>query len=394
MISLRSSRCSSLDILSFASTMLLKQVVSPRRARPLLRKAYRSVPLVSAITILILLAHYFQPALYEFIEYARQTHPWSAQRQIEQPFTPTKQELACLHGSAKSSNTSNPHDIPNVVHFLYIFKEPLAQARGIQFDFVNYLAVRSAKISLRPDEIQLHYAILSSSGNSVNSKLHPVTNPWIRRLRADVRLVEHKIENPYGESMHRIEDLMRLQILLDNGGIFLDADSFALRPFASLLHPAGSHDAVLGYEGGNRYGMRNAVMVARRNSTFINDWLEEYIHGPVRLQSPSKSVMLPKELAAKKPGALCALSPGAFFWPTWTWRHVDWMHEELGEGEAEHWEREIERNGGALFHGQLAYHAWSQAARERYLWRLNPEVVRRKNTRFNLLVRRFMEQDV
>ncbi|KJK74413.1 hypothetical protein H634G_10320 [Metarhizium anisopliae BRIP 53293] len=346
--------------------MLLKQVVSPRRARPLLRKAYRSVPLVSAITILILLAHYFQPALYEFIEYARQTHPWSAQRQIEQPFTPTKQELACLHGSAKSSNTSNPHDIPNVVHFLYIFKEPLAQARGIQFDFVNYLAVRSAKISLRPDEIQLHYAILSSSGNSVNSKLHPVTNPWIRRLRADVRLVEHKIENPYGESMHRIEDLMRLQILLDNGGIFLDADSFALRPFASLLHPAGSHDAVLGYEGGNRYGMRNAVM----------------------------SVMLPKELAAKKPGALCALSPGAFFWPTWTWRHVDWMHEELSEGEAEHWEREIERNGGALFHGQLAYHAWSQAARERYLWRLNPEVVRRKNTRFNLLVRRFMEQDV
>ncbi|EFY88202.1 hypothetical protein J3459_015416 [Metarhizium acridum] len=374
--------------------MLLKQVVSPRRARPVLRKAYRSVPLASAITILVLLAHYFQTPLHEFIDYARQTHPWSGQRQIEQPFTPTEKELACLHGSAASSNTSNPDNIPNVVHFMYMFKEPLAQAHGIQFDFVNYLAVRSAMISLRPDEIHLHYAILSPSGNSANAKLHPVTNPWIRRLRADIRLVEHKVENPHGEQIHRIEDLMRLQILRDNGGIFLDADSFALRPFASLLRPAGSHDAVLGYEGGNRWGMRNAVMVARRNSTFINDWLHEYIHGPVRRQSNSKGVVLPKELAARKPGALCALSPGAFFWPTWTWRHVEWMHEELSEGDTEYWEREIERNGGALFHGQLAYHAWSQAARERHLSRLNPEVVRRKNTRFNLLVRRFMEQDL
>ncbi|KHN95492.1 glycosyl transferase [Metarhizium album ARSEF 1941] len=318
--------------------MLFTRGVSPRRITPVLRKAYRNVPLVSAITILMLLAHYFQDPLHELIHYVHQIHPWSGQRQIEQPFSPTEGELACLRGATKphdlvagSDSSSNSSRIPNVVRFTYVFQEPLAQKHGIQFDFVNYLAVRSAIVTLRPDELYLHYALLSPSGNSVNSKLHPLTNPWIRRLGGDIRLVEHKIENPHGEPVHRLHDLARLQILRDNGGILLDADSFALKPFTNILDTPTPQDAVLGYEGGNRWGMRNAVMVARKNSTFINDWLDELTHARPRRQISHESVTLPKQLASRKPAALCALSPRAFFWPTWTWRHVGWMHEELSD---------------------------------------------------------------
>ncbi|OAA37631.1 glycosyl transferase [Metarhizium rileyi] len=370
-------------------------MLSVRRRTVLRRKAYRNAHLLSVVTAFILLVHFFRASLYESIDYALQVHPWSGQRQIEQSFSPTEKELICLHGAATSNGSgSNADGIPNVVHFMYIFKEPLAQKHGIQFDFINYLAVRSAIVSLRPDETYLHYAILSSSGNSVKPRLDPATNPWIRRLRNDIHLVEHKIENPYGQIPYLIEDLLRLHILRDNGGIFLDTDAFALKTFVNILHPPTPQDIVLGYEGGNRGGMGNAVMVARRNSTFINDWLDGYMHDSVRRGRKHNSVVFPQGLAARRPDALCVLSPGAFFWPTWTWRHVEWMHEELNETEADFWKGEIERHGGALFEDQLAYHAWSHVAWRRHLWKLSPEVVRRRDTRFNLLVRRFVEDDL
>ncbi|OAQ69733.1 glycosyl transferase [Pochonia chlamydosporia 170] len=370
--------------------MIFKDAVSPRRRTALIRKAYRNTPLISTIAIIIFLVYCFRVQLHQFIDYARQTNPWSGQRQIEQAFTPTDTELACLHGSS----TNQTDAIPNVVRFIYIFTEPLARKHGIQFDFINYLAVRSAIVSLKPDAIYLHYAFISPSGSTIKSKFDPTSNPWIRRLRNDIHLVQHTIENPYGQPIPHIADVMRLQILRDNGGIYLDTDSFALKPFTSILNPPRPHDVVLGYEGGNRWGMCNAVIAARKNSTFIHDWLNEYMTGKPHREWNYRSVLFPKELADRKPDDVCALSPSAFFWPTWTWGHVTWMHETLSEKEAKYWEGEIERNGGALFDGQLAYHAWNQMAATRYLDGLSPGVVRTKDTRFNLLMRRFLEHDL
>lgn len=379
---------------------MFKDAASPRRRTAILRRAYRSTPLVSTITLLALLVYLCRWPIYEVIEYGRQKQPWSGQRQIEQSYTPTEQEIACLQGaSASHHGHASPtlpqtDSIPNVVRFVYIFKQPLAQKHGIQFDFLSYLAIRSAIVALKPDAIYLHYAFISSSGSSVKSRLDPLTNPWIRRLRNHIHLVEHKIENPSGQQAPHIVDLMRLQILRDNGGIYLDTDAYALRPFTNILNPPRPHDIVLGHEGGNRWGMCNAVIATRKNGTFINAWLDEYLYGKPRKEWNYRSVLFPKELATKRPDDICALSPGAFFWPTWTWNHIGWMHEELDDEQTKYWKGEIEKNGGALFEGQLAYHAWSQMAWRRYMAKLTPAVIRTKNTRFNLLVRRFLEDDI
>jgi hypothetical protein len=150
----------------------------------------------------------------------------------------------------------------------------------------------------------------------------------------------------------------------------------------------------MGHEGGNRGGLCNAILVARKNSSFIDRWNAEYNNVDLSREWNFHSVILPKQLQLQKPDDICALPPSTFFWPTWTWQHVLWMHEPLTRQQARQWTAEIKRNGGSLFGEQLAYHAWSQMAWDRYLSKLTPEIVRTRDTRFNLLVRRFLQDDL
>lgn len=250
----------------------------------------------------------------------------------------------------------------------------------------------SAVVSLKPTAIYLHYTYLSEPA-SPDPNADPLTNPWIKRLSKDITLVHHEPSASPNHYAH-LSDTLRLQALLSDGGIYLDIDAFALRPFTRILSVPEPHDIVLGAEGGNRWGLCNAIMAARPNSTFVERWLESYSRADLSREWNYHSVLLPKEMADESPDEVCALAPDAFFWPTWTWRHIDWMHEAISPKEAKYWAGKIEENKGALFRNQLAYHSWSQMAWDRYLKKLTPQAVREKDTRFNLLVRRFLEDDV
>ncbi|KAG5983311.1 hypothetical protein E4U55_000295 [Claviceps digitariae] len=380
----------------------------------LLRRATRITPLRSIFLCAVLLVYILRFFVLEYGDYVLQIQPWSGQRQLEQMFTPTEAELGCLRGSGNtttrltststsslSSSSSQTEPIPNVIHFIYIFREPLALRKGLQFDFLEYLAIRSAIVSLQSPYIFLHYAFVHKNGDgSSKMRMDPMSNPWIRRLRDKVLVIEHQLGNVKGQSRSHLTDVMSLQLLRDNGGIFLDINTFALKPFTAILDPPRPRDVVLGHEGGNRWGLGNGVIAARKNSSLLHQWLDEYENGPRRSQSRSRSRwtygtdLFPTKLADEAPPGVCALPPDAFFWPTWTWNHVEWMHEELDGEQAKHWTDEIEKNGGALFAGQLAYHAWDHGSAGRHLRDLTPDIVRRRNTRFNLLVRRFIEDDV
>lgn len=355
------------------------------------RVASRLAVLVCAAVVLYLAA----PHLYHFADYVRQTNPiTSNQKWIEQAFEHTESELACLHGLPVPGDPPAPpaDPIPNVVHFIFGLKNPFFDPAVGRFDFLSYLAVRSALVSLRPDAVYLHYTYLAEPP-SPEPGADPLSNPWIRRLAANISLVHHPPAAGSGQYAH-LSDTMRLRLLLEQGGIYLDMDAFALRPFGGLLSPPPPRDVVLGAEGGNRWGLCNAVVAARANSSFVARWLATYKHADLSREWNYHSVLLPRELAAAHPREVCALAPDAFFWPTWTWRHVDWMHETLSPEDARFWRAEIDRHGGSLFENQLVYHAWSQMAWDRYLKKLTPDVVRTVDTRFNLLVRRFLEDDL
>ncbi|PHH93325.1 hypothetical protein CDD83_7110 [Cordyceps sp. RAO-2017] len=358
----------------------------------------------------------FSPGLFRWGDYVRQTNPFSGQDRVEQDFTPTSRELACLYGlpprpgqppllssshtsSSSESELTAANSIPNVAHFIFLQKLPLDHAGQGDFNFLSYLSVRSAIVSLKPTKVLLHYGYVgdeahrSSEGDGADPLIR--NNEWIERLRHDVEFVRH--DGPLNSSLQHSEhlaDKLRLEILLEHGGIYLDIDAFALRPFTHVLESPHPHDVVMGNEGGNRAGLCNAVMAARPNSTFVKRWLETYETADLNAEWNYHSVLLPKQLAGQHPDEICELPPDSFFWPTWTWRHVEWMHEPLDQADTRRWQKRIQRTGGSLFDNQLAYHAWSQMARDRYLRRLTPEVVRNEDTRFNLLVRRFIAEDL
>jgi len=63
----------------------------------------------------------------------------------------------------------------------------------------------------------------------------------------------------------------------------------------------------------------------------------------------------------------------------------------LDEDEVAATEQMLQRNGGSLYEGQLAYHAWNQMSWELYLSKLNDQSVIERDTRFNLMIRRFVD---
>ncbi|KAI1747657.1 hypothetical protein F4782DRAFT_520320 [Xylaria castorea] len=366
----------------------------------LLRRRRSSI--IVLVILAVILAPYIWPFLYTFGDWARQTNPWSEQYQVQQEFVSTKDELECLFGRTRPAITTPPTEtelIPNHVHFIFGLSNPYMEPSVGTFNFISYLAVRSAVVGIRAENISLHYTYLAAPPAPEPNK-DPFSNRWVDRLKDEITLVYHSpeemaaLKNQPGADWQaaHVSDILRLNLLREQGGIYLDIDAFGLRPFTDLLR--SPRDIIMGHEGGNRAGLCNAIMVARKNSTFIDRWVAEYNQVDLSHEWNFHSVILPKKLQLQNPDDICALPPSTFFWPTWTWHHVQWMHEPLTRQQARQWTTEINRNGGSLFGEQLAFHAWSQMSWDRYLSRLTPEMVRTRDTRFNLLVRRFLHDDV
>ncbi|KAI0595307.1 hypothetical protein F4775DRAFT_569792 [Biscogniauxia sp. FL1348] len=360
------------------------------------RRRFYYVPLVFAA---ILLGPYIVPWVIALGDRVRQTHPFSYQWQVQQDFVATKDELDCLYGRTPNDASTDIEPIPNHVHFIFGLSNPFQKPGAGTFDFLCYLALRSAVVGMKADKIFLHYTYLADPP-SPEPNANPLSNPWIYRLKDDITLVYHSPEEMAAlksspgavwQAAH-VSDILRLKLLQEQGGIYLDIDAFGLRPFTDLLK--SPRDMIMGHEGGNRAGLCNAIMVARKNSSFIDRWMAEYAGTDLSKEWNYHSVQLPKELQLQHGDDVCALPPSTFFWPTWTWHHIEWMHESLSATEARHWAAEIDRNGGSLYDDQLAYHAWSQMAWGRYLKKLTPEVVRTHDTRFNLMVRNFLQDDL
>jgi hypothetical protein len=99
------------------------------------------------------------------------------------------------------------------------------------------------------DQLNLHYTDLNED------------NEWLRKLRANITLIRHDLNQEYPRQVEEkwhlahVLDVMRLDILQRDGGIYFDTDIIALQPFDSLLH--SPKDIVLGHEGCNRFGLCN-----------------------------------------------------------------------------------------------------------------------------------------
>ena len=145
-----------------------------------------------------------------------------------------------------------------------------------------------------------------------------------------------KIEAPaeiFGRTLHHYAhraDVLRLSVLKEEGGIYLDIDTICLRPFTDLL----GHSCVMGRQGGR--GLCNAVILSEPEGHFIRAWLEQY--RTFRSKGHDKywdehSVRLPNRMARDpqfRPH-IKVLPKRAFFFPLWgQMRHL-FQSGDLGQ---------------------------------------------------------------
>jgi hypothetical protein len=103
-------------------------------------------------------------------------------------------------------------------------------------------------------------------------------------------------------------DIVRMQKLMEYGGIYLDIDTICVRPIDDMLN----NSMVMGEEGD--YGLCNAIMMANKNSPFLHKWWKDYesvfesdgwaeasVHYPRQLSKTETSITIYPEDSFFKP---------------------------------------------------------------------------------------------
>lgn len=266
--------------------------------------------------------------------------------------------------------------IPNIVHFVFGLSPDFG---GRPFSFIHYLAVKSAYECNKPDRIFLHYAYESSG-------------EWWEKARPFLTL--HKIEVPteiFGNPLlhyAHMADVIRLEALLEHGGIYLDVDVVCVRSFAPLL----KYPAVMGKERAG--GLCNAVILAEKNSEFIRLWHDSYVTFRSRGKDAywsEHSVEVPFCIAQENPGTIHVVNRHHFFWPThlqfWLLFGVNTsrsLAERLLGLLAQPFTYLIVRNFS------FGVHLYESMWWDRHLKDLNPDKLRSMNLSFGWLFRRYL----
>ena len=240
--------------------------------------------------------------------------------------------------------------IPKIVHFCF----------GLSADFgfrpwslVHYASVRSAYERIKPDAIFFYFE------HEPKGPWWDITLPFIQPVKVaaprtifgrPLRLVQHRA------------DVLRLEKLIEHGGIYLDSDIVVLRDFNDLLE----NDFVISEEGpGGSHGLSNAVLLSSPGATFAKRWYNKYSTFSDKNWT-EYSVQLPKLLATDHPAEVTVLPHTSFAWPLHYRDHLKWIFES---------DRPVH---------EPAYtrHFWESLSWSKYLENLTPGEVRRANTNF------------
>ena len=187
--------------------------------------------------------------------------------------------------SAQQQPTELTQQSPVLVHYVLAMEET-----GSTLTFLQYVSVLSALHYHQPTQIMIHHH-------------KNLTGHWFDLLSEQlgdklvlvcVRDVTHIFDRPVAHYAHKA-DVIRLEAVLEYGGLYLDSDMLMLRSMRSVV----AYEAMLGEEhigrGGGAFllnlwdgrgkwgerlratdGLANAVIAGVRNSSFVRDWYQRY----------------------------------------------------------------------------------------------------------------------
>ncbi len=256
--------------------------------------------------------------------------------------------------------------IPRLFHFITGLDPNFG---GKQFSFVHYMAIRSA--------LELN------EGFSARVYYHydPSGEYW-ERIKGRVELVRVPVPNevfgnPVEHYAHKA-DVLRLRILLEHGGIYLNLDTICQRPFAELLDGRvvmGKEEVEHANGARSLLGLCNALIIAPAHAEFLQMWYETYHDfkgGPSGDAWNKFPVQVPMALARKRPDLLRLEPATSFYWPSWTNQGIDALFS-----------KDLE------FPDAFSFHLWESKSWP-LLKDLNDRTVATVNTTYNRVARRFL----
>jgi hypothetical protein len=257
-------------------------------------------------------------------------------------------------------------NIPNVIHFIFGLQSPRPLA------FMHYLAIKSAYDCNRPDAIKFYY------------KYEP-TGEWWEKSKPYLTLV--KVEPPteiFGNKISHYAhqaDVIRLEVLMKEGGIYLDMDVVCFNSFKPLL----KHDCVMGKEGLGC--LCNAVILARPNARFIEKWYDRY-HSFDSNKWNEHSCQLPFKLALENPKDIYRVDRFAFFWPLWGNPETLWDEPDQRKTLKSRIKYKMEK---IILNQSYCVHLWNHLWWDKYLSCLSPEYIRSSQNIFSKLCKKFLD---
>jgi hypothetical protein len=197
--------------------------------------------------------------------------------------------------------------IPKKLHFIFGLADDFG---GKQFSFCHWAAIKSAQVN-NPG-FETHYWFSHKPNNyffddlEPSLILHPITAPS-QYLGKPIPHVAHKT------------DLLRLQVLKEHGGVYLDLDTLTVRSFEPLL----SHSCVMAQEivESKLVGLCNAVILSEPNHSFLDAWISRFkdFRSVGRDQYWNESaVVWPWLVYSENQHNVTVLPTDAFFIPDWT----------------------------------------------------------------------------
>lgn len=194
------------------------------------------------------------------------------------------------------------NNIPNIFHFVFF--------GYTKFEYIHYLSIKTCYDN-NPDAIIYLYNTQEPKEYNIN---------W-NNMTKYVKIVKvQPPDNIYGNSLYSYAhkaDIVRLQKLIEYGGIYLDIDVLTIRSFKDILSNP-QKDCIMGFQASNTQyeGLCNAVIIAKPQSQFLINWLDNYKTFNSN-EWDKHSVHLPKKLAQENPELIECYSQEKFFPISW-----------------------------------------------------------------------------
>ncbi|XP_064651332.1 uncharacterized protein LOC135502432 isoform X2 [Lineus longissimus] len=150
--------------------------------------------------------------------------------------------------------------VPKMVHFCWY-----GGLRRTNFRFYHLISVLSAYKHIKPSVIYFWYDYIPQ-GALWRDVLKRVPIMKLKHRPAPT----HTYHRSLGRYDQHQSDVVRLEVLMEFGGIYMDLDVVALKSFDPLLE----FDTTMGYEDRNR--LCNGIIISKPNAPFLRLWHLEY----------------------------------------------------------------------------------------------------------------------